>query len=134
MTQRYPKDDTTQLSPHFNVSEFRCPCSSCTETLVDSDLITKLEKMREKTGKLGITSGYRCEAYQSELRLRGFETAKGTSQHTLGKACDITNGVMSGAELESLAREAGFEAVGVGRTWVHVDLRAGPLRWFYAKR
>jgi hypothetical protein len=30
--------------------------------------------MRAQTGALKITSGYRCKAYQEDLRLRGYET------------------------------------------------------------
>lgn len=123
-----------KISEHFKVKEFFCKCKECSETLIDSELILRLERMRALTGPLSITSGYRCQAYQDALRKAGFETATGVSQHTLGRAADVLNGVMLGAELEDCARKAGFEAVGVGRTWVHVDLRPGPKRWFYSKR
>ena len=134
MLNKYKKGSNTKLSDHFNSNEVDCKCSECSETLIDSELIVRLERMRTLTGPLSITSGYRCQAYQDALRKAGFETAAGVSQHTLGRAADVLNGVMLGAELEHCARKVGFECVGVGRTWVHVDLRPGPKRWFYSKR
>lgn len=127
----YKKDTNTQLSTHFNSSEFTCPCQDCKITLIDKDLVSHLEAMRTLLGsKLHITSGYRCQGYQDQLTLRGYETAK-NSQHVLGRAADITDGVTPGMELEDMARRAGFESVGVGKAWVHVDLRPGYRRWVY---
>lgn len=131
----YQKGSNAILSTHFKSSEFDCKCPQCTETKIDSDLITLLEKIRENTGPLKITSGYRCSHYQTELRLRGYETAVGVSQHELGRAADVTgeDTEYSGAQLEQLARNAGFKAVGVGRSWVHVDLRnEKERRWTYS--
>lgn len=123
------------LSLHFSVAEFNCPCKECILTVVDLDIIPKLEALRTLLGtKLTITSGYRCRAYQEALRLRGYETALGVSQHELGRAADVSNGVSLGHELEDAAHKAGFKAVGVGSNWVHVDLRDDKdRRWSYAK-
>ena len=136
MIKTFFKGDHTKLSPSFSAYEFDCKCDDCRATIIDLDLIDKLQKMRDSIGtKLVISSGYRCPSYQQQLRLRGYETAKGVSQHTLGKAVDVNNGVATGAELESYAREAGFKAVGVGKTWIHIDLRDDQeRRWFYGKR
>lgn len=129
----YNKGEIKQLSPNFSLHEFECPCSDCKQTILDNELIKKLESMRGILGsKLTITSGYRCPNYQQQLRLRGYETAKGPSTHSQGKAADITNGVSLGGELEEAARKAGFESVGVGRNWCHVDLRPGFRRWLYS--
>jgi len=99
---------------------------------VDSHLVERLDKLCElKRGKVSITSGYRCANKQEQLRLAGYETAKGVSQHELGRAADITDGVTPGVELEELARAAGFESVGVGKLWIHVDMRVGHRRWTY---
>lgn len=135
----FRKDADANLSPHFNVSEFKCPCPQCTETKIDTDLIARLETLRAQTGPLKINSGYRCEHYQDELRLRGYETAVGVSQHTLGRAADVAGAdtQFAGAELARMARIAGFKAVGVARTWVHLDLRGqddGKIRtWTYTR-
>jgi len=130
----YTKGKSIQLSTHFLSKEFDCPCTDCKETKIEGLLVSQLEAMRTILGsKLQITSGFRCEDYQNQLKLRGYETATGISQHTLGNAADVTNGVSTGLELEEAARRAGFLAVGVGKHWVHVDLRNDKTRsWKYS--
>jgi uncharacterized protein YcbK (DUF882 family) len=135
----YPKKAGVKLSDHFTSSEFDCPCDSCTETLIDERLIELLEPTRRALGApLRINSGYRCSQYQEALRLRGYETACGISQHELGRAVDIMlsgDGEATGAEIERAARAAGFKAVGVGHNWCHVDLRDDKeRRWEYKSR
>ena len=48
--QTYKKTDKIQLSKNFNSREFRCglgrPCS-CTTTLIDPQLVTYLQKIRD---------------------------------------------------------------------------------------
>lgn len=132
----FPKN--SQLFPHqslhFRAAEFDCKCTDCKETLIDTELIDKLEAMRGILRSfLKITSGYRCSSYQEQLRLRGYETSVGPSQHQLGKAADITNGVSMGFELEEAARKAGFKSVGVGKDFIHVDLRPEVRRWKYTR-
>ena len=41
----YDYNDNTQLSPHFNVREFRCSCGKSHETLLASELVDKLEAL-----------------------------------------------------------------------------------------
>jgi uncharacterized protein YcbK (DUF882 family) len=133
---QYPKHSKEMVSEHFSVSELRCPCDECSITLVDPELVRRLERMRGLLGgPLRINSGYRCENYQHQLRLRGYETAIGVSQHTLGKAADVmcAREILSGGQLERLAREAGFTSVGVGHSFVHCDLRPGVRRWEYKR-
>lgn len=132
----YPKGADGFVSGHFVSREFDCPCDlpTCRETLVDSMLAVGLERIREALGvPLIVTSGYRCRAYQDELTRRGYETAP-RSKHLDGHAADVTSGKHTGAELERIARECGFESVGVGSNWIHVDTRPGFRRWFYSKR
>ncbi len=90
--------------------------------------------MREALRKpLAITSGYRCHAYQQELKARGYETAVGVSQHELGRAADLVCPDLTGEELARTARACGFKAVGTGRKFIHVDLRADKERaWNYS--
>lgn len=135
MTHTLPKDSQLRLSPHFMAREFRCPCSHCTEIVVEQELVDKLEAMRLTLGvPMFITSAYRCAAYQDDLRARGFETAKGISQHQLGRAADVMTKLHSGPQLEQVADEAGFDAIGVGKRFVHVDLRKDKpnRRWTYS--
>jgi zinc D-Ala-D-Ala carboxypeptidase len=136
--KQYPKGSQEPVSPHFQAHEFDCLCANdeCVTTLIDEELLPKLEALREAVAcPLTITSAYRCSAHMAALRARGYETAKKTSQHELGRAVDVTTGKHSGAEIEVLARKAGFRAVGVARTFVHVDLRGERDRsWSYSKR
>lgn len=131
----YKKDDNDSLSIHFNINEFRCPCTQCVSILVDSVLVERLEAMRATIGQpLRINSGYRCSNYQTELRLRGYETSAGPSTHEVGGAADIMSEPLTGPQLEKIARQCGFRAVGVGGTWIHVDIRDDKdRRWEYAR-
>lgn len=135
---KYKKGQNGILSPHFTMSEFDCPCTNCTDTEVDTALIDKLELFRNGVGiPVKINSGYRCANYQNDLRLRGYETAIGVSQHELGRAADVMreDAQSSGIELEAIARSCGFKAVGVGHNWIHVDLRDDKeRRWEYTKK
>lgn len=129
-----PKGSATQVSKYFKSYEFDCPCSNCSQTFIDEDLLLRLDDIREESGfPLKITSGYRCDHHQAQLKEQGFETAKGRSQHQDGKAADILNGHHTGRELEVFARKAGFKAVGVGNRFVHVDTRSDRDRsWTYS--
>lgn len=139
--QTYPKHAKVKLNDHFISSEFNCPCTNCNETLINTDLVAGLERMREALGvPLRINSGYRCAEYQHALSLRGYETAIGTSQHTLGNAADVMSasdfGATTGADLANAARHAAnFMAIGTGHGWIHVDTRTDKFRnWEYKTR
>jgi uncharacterized protein YcbK (DUF882 family) len=136
MLHRVPKGSRKKLSKYFDAREFACPCPNCTETLIDSLLVERLDALRERLGvPVRITSGYRCPAHQKWLAKRGYETAK-NSRHLIGEAADLWTGAHAGKELERHARAAGFCAVGVGRTFIHVDLRDDKpnRRWEYGNR
>lgn len=45
MIKTYLFDDKTQLSAHFNVSEFRCKCGKAHDTLLADELVNKLEQL-----------------------------------------------------------------------------------------
>ena len=52
-TNTYDKTDKTQLTQHFNITEFRCKGSTCgcTETLHDPALSAFLQQIRDHFGK-----------------------------------------------------------------------------------
>ena len=58
----YKYGDATQLSPHFNVSEFQCKCGGAHETPIDENLVAMLEKLYAALdcSAIIISSGYRC--------------------------------------------------------------------------
>ena len=89
--------------------------------------------MREAYGRpLTVTSGFRCADKQAALRaaLPPGHTAVGKSTHELGEAADV-RGPNSATLLPLL--EAEFEAIGIAKTFYHVDLRVGKKRrWNYS--
>jgi uncharacterized protein YcbK (DUF882 family) len=132
----WTKGTDVKLSDHFTTHEFACPCThpECQEQRLSADLVDRLERFRIALGspvKVSSGGGYRCSRYQADLRARGYETAKGVSQHELGNAADLASQEHTGLEL---AVQAGFffRAIGTARTWIHVDTRADKLRrWEY---
>jgi uncharacterized protein YcbK (DUF882 family) len=132
-TTEFKKGSNENASTHFLSKEFDCPCTSCDKTLVHPELLVFLEAIRAVVGPIKITSGYRCQAYQDDLRKRGYETAKGISSHTLGEAVDLLTNKHFGIELEKVARTVGVKAVGVAKKWIHIDLRKDAVRrWTYS--
>lgn len=133
---KIPKRSQQWLAPNFVARDFDCPCEYCTETLVEMDLVMGLQEIRDRVESPVFISkggGYRCARYQQILRDKGYETSVGPSQHELGRAADITCHGLSGLDLEAHAHEAGFMAIGVGKGFIHVDLRPEHHRWAYTK-
>lgn len=130
---KYQKNDRSKLGEYFSVAEFECNCSSCDVTWIDPVLVARLDVLRGLIKlPVRITSGYRCLQKQEELRKAGYETAVGISQHTLGGAADISVIGKTGAELEPFAKQAGFKSIGVGKNFLHVDIRDDKeRRWDY---
>lgn len=121
-----------RVGKYFVASEFDCHCRTCTETLIDTRLVAKLDAMREAIGeRLVILSGFRCSGRQSELKKMGFPTAKGRSSHQDGQAADVKCTGKTGGELAEIAKAAGFKRMGIALTWLHVDVRAGTASWRY---
>ena len=87
----YDYNDSTQLSPHFNVKEFRCSCGKVHETLIASELVDKLEQLYStlNCSKIIVTSGYRCPEHDKAVG--------GTSsgQHPKKKTSSVRTGDLS---------------------------------------
>jgi len=136
MIKVYKKNDITHLTPDFCAYEFDCVCShvDCDKTYISTTMVEKLQKIRDRTGfPITITSGTRCQKYQQELREKGAETSKGPSSHEKGIGCDIVCGAFDGKQLAKIARECGFNNIGIGKRFIHVDEReGGPREWRYS--
>jgi zinc D-Ala-D-Ala carboxypeptidase len=119
------------ISQHFNSKEFTCSCGVCSMQKVERELIKRLEEVRAIYGKpIKVTSGFRCERYQEALRAQGLQTAVGKSTHSEGRAADITGDDLVALELACTKM---FKAIGVAKTFLHVDLRDDKVRrWTYA--
>lgn len=133
MVRAYAKGSPEMVSKYFTASDFDCPCTRCSTTLIDEDLPLRLEFLVSiLKQKPSFDSAFRCPAHQEDLRAQGLQTAVGTSTHEEGRAVDLKAHGFSGATLEIAARQVGFKAVGVAVSWVHVDTRADKIRrWTY---
>lgn len=116
-------DANVQLSPHFNSSELVCKCGKCTETLYDSELIVKLEKLFPELNadKIIVNSGYRCPAHSVAVG------GTASDAHTRGIAADIT-AYVNGTPVKPIvaaaaAERVGFSGIGLMATNIHVDVR-----------
>ena len=133
MSKTYKYSDTTQLSPHFNISEFRCKCGKEHETLNDPELIEKLEKLFSalNCSKIIVTSGYRCTTHDKNVG------GSGTGQHTLGNAPDICCYGQDGQPISSKvvcckAQDIGFTGIAnitAAYIYTHVDVRTDS-KWY----
>lgn len=129
---RWTKGDHRKLSENFSSGEFSCPCKrpECADQMIAILLIIKLQMIRDVLGEpITITSGFRCGDHQAELTEKGYETARGVSQHELGNAADIV-----APSLQKLADlvPTKFKAIGYSNRFLHVDLRAPKERaWKY---
>lgn len=129
----YKFNDTTQLSPHFNVKEFKCKCGGSHDILISDELVDKLEKLYAKLNcsKIIITSGYRCAAHDKNVG------GSGTGQHTKGNAADTCCYGQDGQPIPSkivccAAQDIGFSGIANINTsyqYTHVDVRSGS-KWY----
>lgn len=71
--------------PNFKKAEFKCSCGKCDGygKGIQSTLLITLQALRDKYGKLDVTSGYRCPAHNKEV---GGST---NSKHMDGAAADF---------------------------------------------
>jgi zinc D-Ala-D-Ala carboxypeptidase len=117
----------------FDYYEFDCQCKGCLVKgeAMDSDFLRQLDLARKVAGvSFNINSGMRCDSHNTEVG--GSET----SSHLTGHAADIATpdsrarfAIMDGL------RQAGFERIGVAKTFIHVDndpKKTGAVCWVYA--
>ena len=129
----YRNTDSTQLSAHFNVREFRCKCGSTHDILISSELIDKLEQLHAAfhCSKIIVTSGYRCPTHDKNVG------GNGSGQHTKGTAADICCYAQDGSIISS--KQVCCEAQDIGFTgianidnsyqYTHVDVRTSG-KWY----
>lgn len=127
----FKKTDKTQLSDNFKVSEFACHGSGCCSTvLIDTQLVTYLQKIRDHFGKpITINSGYRCATHNKNV---GGAT---NSRHTKGQAADISVKGVAPAEVAKYAESIGVLGIGLYETakdgyFVHIDTRTTKSFWY----
>lgn len=116
------------LSPHFDLSEFKCGCGKSHDIPINPALIEKLEKLYTlmNAHAVIITSGFRCPEYSRSLPGGYFNDA-----HTKGIAADImvvrnANGkpYYDAESVAECAERVGFSGIGIIDGFaVHVDIR-----------
>lgn len=127
MTNKYKSTDNTQLTPHFNVSEFRCKCGGTHDTILNPELPKKLESLYStlKCSKIIVNSGCRCNTHDKAVG------GTGRGEHVNGNAADIVCYNESGNKISSkevccAAQDVGFGGIAnIDGTYTatHVDVR-----------
>ncbi|MDE6833920.1 MAG: hypothetical protein K2J39_06735 [Ruminococcus sp.] len=127
MTNSYKSTDRTQLTEHFNVSEFRCKCGKNHDTIINPELPEKLEKLHKmlNCSKIIINSGYRCPTHSVNVG------GSSSDYHTKGYAVDIVcydteNNRISSKKVSCIAQDVGFGGIANidgSYTATHVDVR-----------
>lgn len=133
MIKVYNCNDTTQLSAHFNVQEFRCKCGQQHDIKIAEELVSKLEALFEKLNcsKIIITSGHRCSAHDKAVG------GTGSGQHVNGNAADICCYGQNGTPINSKlvccsAQDIGFGGIAnITKAYIytHVDVRTSNI-WY----
>ena len=115
---------------YFTYEEFDSPDFEGSGKLVSDELISMLDVARKKYGKsMAINSGYRTIEHNAEVG------GKPESSHLKGLAADIscTNST-DRFLLEGILREVGFTRIGIGKSFIHVDIdkeKTQKVLWTY---
>jgi len=103
---------------YFSYNEFDSPDEEGSGRNMDYDLLNMIDKARELYGKpIVVTSGFRTESHNKKVG------GVSSSSHLKGLAIDVAC-VRSKDRFEMLTAlmEVGFNRIGVGSTFIHVDI------------
>jgi len=116
----------------FTPKEFACRCGRCGLGIerMDPDLLERLDHLRDLVGgPLVVNSAIRCPAHNAAVG------GSPTSSHLNGHAVDIAvPGVAQRYNLLSAALSQGFQRVGIGKGFLHLDNDPGKpwgVVWLY---
>ena len=120
---------------YFNYTEFDSPDELGSGKNMSHKILEMLDLAREKYDKpIKITSGYRTQAYNEDLKARGYKASKNSS-HLKGLAVDILcNNSKDRFELVDILLDVGFNRIGIANTFIHVDIdedKPTHLIWTY---
>lgn len=116
------------LTPHFLLSEFRCPCCGKYDLPPLQELAEQLELVRPDVGPLRILSGFRCPKHNAAIKGRK------RSFHLLGLAADIAT--LRDSDRYNLVKSLiwhGWKRIGIAALYVHADRGPtdAPALWTY---
>lgn len=102
---------------YFSEKEFRACSPACSLQDMNQDTMDKLDKAREIAGiPFVLNSAYRSAKWE---KAKG---RTGTGAHTAGRAVDIRcNSDANRYKIVTACLAAGFNRIGIGKTYVHVD-------------
>lgn len=125
----FQRGDKTALTKNFTRDEFECQCGKCTTQMIDTELVDKLQRIRDVLGvPLKITSGYRCIPHNAAVK------GSSGSKHRYGMAADwrMKDRNINPVALGIIATQY-FKAVGIywydGCAIVHTDTRDAKATW-----
>lgn len=106
-------------------NEFACPC--CRIAGCKTSAIMALRELEAEWGeKLKITSSFRCDTHNKKIG------GAPKSRHLAGDAFDILMPKSQQVKFVLLAQKHGFRGIGIGKTFVHIDMREKATAWAYA--
>jgi len=108
---------------YFNYTEFDSPDELGSGKQMSEKILEMLDLARAKFDKpIKITSGFRTEAYNKDLKARGYK-ASSKSSHLKGLAIDIhCNNSKDRFELVDILLDVGFNRIGIANTFIHADI------------
>jgi len=108
---------------YFNYTEFDSPDELGSGKQMSEKILEMLDLARAKFDKpIKITSGFRTEAYNKDLKARGYK-ASSKSSHLKGLAVDIQcNNSKDRFELVDILLDVGFNRIGIANTFIHADI------------
>ena len=120
---------------YFNYTEFDSPDELGSGKNMSPKILEMLDIAREKyENPIKITSGYRTQAYNEDLKARGYKASKNSS-HLKGLAVDIhCNNSKDRFELVDILLDVGFNRIGIANTFIHADIdedKPTHLIWTY---
>ena len=105
----------TRLSANFVAGEFACKCGQCKSILVDSELVNRLQQIRDHFGvPVNVNSGYRCKSHNAAVG------GDPQSSHMKGMAADICLPGVKPAEVAKYAESIGIRRIGKYDNFVHI--------------
>lgn len=117
------------ITKNFSFWEFACSCGKCSFVdgyQIDNKLVRDLQIIRNGFGKeIRVNSGLRCSDFNRSIG------GSPNSYHVLARACDISCTTSRDRYLlVRLALGLGL-AVGISKTFIHIDNRDTPIIFLY---